>query len=86
MGLDSIDLLMRIEKEFGIEFKTAEAEKMVTVGMMHDAVWDRIRNTGEYKKEKMIKLVNQVISDQIGVDLEEITPEKYFVKDLGIDR
>ncbi|HEV7781785.1 MAG TPA: hypothetical protein VGO58_11005 [Chitinophagaceae bacterium] len=30
-------------------------------------------------------MINQVIVDKIGVDLEEITPEKSFTDDLGVD-
>ena len=80
-----MELIWRIEKEFGIRIPDAEAEKMLTVGQMHEFVWSRIEHTGEMNKEEMNQHINKVISDQVGVDLEEVTPEKRFVKDLGID-
>lgn len=36
-------------------------------------------------KQEIISLINQVIVDKIGVDMEELTPEKSFTDDLGVD-
>ena len=38
MGLDSVELLVEIEKYFGIQVPNAEAEKIVTIQKMVDAV------------------------------------------------
>ncbi len=36
-------------------------------------------------RNEVISVINQIISDKIGVDLDEITPEKSFTDDLGVD-
>lgn len=42
MGLDSVELVMDVEKTFGIEIPDSEAEKIFTVGDLHEAVWRRV--------------------------------------------
>jgi len=44
MGLDSVELLVEVEKTFDIEIPDAEAEKIATVGDFYEAVWDKIKD------------------------------------------
>ncbi len=44
-GLDSVELLMAIEEEFGIDIPDKHAEGIVTVGMMYDYLKARISET-----------------------------------------
>ncbi len=44
MGLDSVEILVKVEKTFGIDIPNLEAEKIATVGDFHDAVWRHITN------------------------------------------
>lgn len=46
MGLDSVEILMKIEDTFGIKIPGREAEKIITVGDFHAAVWKHI--AGKY--------------------------------------
>lgn len=39
MGLDSVELLMEVEIAFNIRIPDEEAEKIITVGDFHNAVW-----------------------------------------------
>ena len=39
MGMDSIEILMKVEDTFGIKIPDREAEQILTVGDFHDAVW-----------------------------------------------
>jgi acyl carrier protein len=43
MGLDSIELVMDIEKKFDIRIPDEEAEKITTVGKMYDVVWGHLQ-------------------------------------------
>jgi acyl carrier protein len=47
MGLDGIELLMEIEKYFGIEIPDAEAEKLDTIQLMVDSVAGHLNITNE---------------------------------------
>ena len=46
MGLDSVELVMKVEKTFGINIPDQEAEKIATVGDMYNAVWQHLE--GKY--------------------------------------
>jgi acyl carrier protein len=46
MGLDAIELILRIEDEFAIEITDEEAEKIATVGNLHDLVISKLAMDG----------------------------------------
>lgn len=58
IGLDSVEILMKVEDTFGIKIPDQEAEKIITVGNFHDAVWrhlsgkqsDKCKSQGLYYK------------------------------------
>jgi acyl carrier protein len=43
MGLDSVEMLVNVEKAFGITIANFEAEKIVTVGDIHTIVWRNVQ-------------------------------------------
>jgi hypothetical protein len=49
MGLDSVEILMKVEKTFGIIIPDREAEKIITVGDFHDSVWRHLE--GKYSEK-----------------------------------
>jgi hypothetical protein len=76
MGLDSVDLLMRIENGFGIEIKGSEAEQITTVGKMYDAVWERLENKRSESclTQPIFYRLRKAFVEQLGVRHEEFTP------------
>ena len=40
MGLDSVELIVEVERSFGISFSDEEAQNAVTVGGLYDLVWE----------------------------------------------
>ena len=44
MGLDSVELIMEFEKAFEIRIPDQEAEKLRTVGEVHNYIWNRLDN------------------------------------------
>ena len=44
MGLDSVEILVEVEKTLGIEISNAEASKIYTVGDFHESAWKHIQN------------------------------------------
>ena len=44
-----------------------------------------LSSKNKFNKQEIIAVINQVIVDKIGVDMEEISPEKSFTDDLGVD-
>jgi acyl carrier protein len=77
MGLDSVELVMEIEKKFDISIPDQEAEKITTVGKMYDAVWQHLE--GKYSK----KCNSQILFYRLRKSAEEIFnfPKKQFLLD-----
>lgn len=44
MGLDSVEILMKVEETFAIKIPDQEAEKIITVGDFHNSVWRHLSN------------------------------------------
>ena len=87
MGLDSVEIVMKIEDGFGIRMLKSEVETIATVGDLHNAVWQHLsaRYSNQINRNEMEIVINKIISDIAGLELEEITPEKKIADDLGID-
>ncbi|MFN3488739.1 MAG: hypothetical protein ACK4YV_06385 [Emticicia sp.] len=49
MGLDSVELLVKIEKTFGISISDYEAEEIETVGELHNTVWGKLDHKNKEK-------------------------------------
>jgi acyl carrier protein len=47
MGLDTVELVMEVEDEFGMSIPDADAELIQTVGQLHAYVCQRLRPRGE---------------------------------------
>ena len=92
MGLDTVDLVVTIEKTFHISIPNPEAAQIVTVGNIHDCVWKHLSAKPAYlQREKLItrkeieQAINELIANFAGIELHEITPEKSITNDLGLD-
>ncbi len=82
MGLDSVELIVIIEKKFGIIIGDNEAEKLTTVLNLYDIVKMK---TIDYTPYKIKAIINQILVDLVGVKLKDISPDKTLTSDLGID-
>lgn len=86
MGLDSVELVMEFEEQFGIDIPDADAEKLQTVGDVTDYVTTRLAAEGRPRaREDVLVLVMVITCDQCGTTLDELTESTSFVNDLGID-
>lgn len=89
MGLDSVDLLTKIEKRFKIQIPNHVAEKIVTVKDYHDIVWEFLftdeKEIKPYTREEMEIIINEIILDISGADKQIIVPSARLCDDLGID-
>lgn len=88
MGLDTVELLMTVEKHFGISIPDQEAENIITVGDFHEAVWQHLQR--DPAKAVMLRTeveatINTIIVDFAGLDPEDVSPEKSITNDLGLD-
>jgi acyl carrier protein len=81
MGLETIELVMEIEDEFGIQIPDEEAERLQTVGQLEQYV---VSKTSSDPRETQQK-VRKFIVDVSGCDPREIHDEAHLIYDLGMD-
>jgi acyl carrier protein len=86
MGLESVELVMALEEEFSIKIPDSEAAQLETPGHMLRYVVNALRSRGDQIDEHEAWIqIKEMIVEQLGVKPEQVTPEAYFVADLGVD-
>jgi len=82
MGLDSVELVMAIEEEFGIEIADADAAHMRTP---RDVIDHISRRCPGRERGTIAKRVREVIIEQLGIDEDIYREDADFIKDFDID-
>jgi acyl carrier protein len=83
MGLDVVDLVMRVEQEFGITIDDLDAAELGTVGQLHRYVLRKLdRGAGD---DGVRDRLTAIIAEHAGVARDRVTDEKSFVHDFGMD-
>jgi acyl carrier protein len=84
MGLDTVELVLAVERVFGIEISDEVAGKISTVGELHEYVVAELTRLGRpnLNPEITYDLLRNVICFQLGVKPEEVVPNARFVQDL----
>lgn len=85
MGLDTVYLVKRIEDHFGIRIPNAEAERIVTVQDLHDAVSRHLSPATNEADQMIHDDVYSIIADHSGFEVFELKPHLRIVDDLGLD-
>lgn len=75
MGLDSVEILMKVEKTFGISIPGKEAEKIITVGNFHDAVWRHLegKHSDKCKSQELFYKLRQSFFDTFNLSKNDLT-------------
>ena len=86
MGLDTVELVIRVEKEFAIDIPNADAAGLVTVGHLHGYIVEALRQPGRIESSASVyEQLRDIVCYQLGVKPEDVTPSARFVDDLGAD-
>ena len=92
MGMDTVELIVDIEKTFNIDIPNAEASSIATVKNLQDCTWKHVLEKSQtdlsyskYSREKVDVIINTLLADRSGLPLEDITPNKSITRDLGLD-
>ena len=87
MGLDTVELVMAVEEEFGLEIPNAAAAKMFTVGDMHAFLTAELKRRGHTNEDdgRIFGRLREIVCTQLGVKPELVVPAASFVEDLGAD-
>ncbi len=82
VGLDSVELVLEIERRFQIEIPDRELYKMTTVGEMHRWL-HRALDTTVWSEEAIWNELREIVYRHFDISPEEVRPETSFVDDLG---
>jgi len=86
MGLDTVELIMAVEDRFGIDISDQEAERLVTVGLLHQCVVDELTRRGSaVEPQRLYEELRALICEQLGVPPEQVVPGAHFIDDLRVD-
>lgn len=87
MGLDSVEIILTVEEEFGLEIPDAEAARMITVGDLQAFLVVELRRLGcpAANDDKIFERLRDIICRQLGLKPDAVIPAARFVKDLGVD-
>jgi acyl carrier protein len=86
MGLDTVKFVMQVEKTFAITIPDHEAEKMLTVGDMHDYVMRvTVADGRALDSDQVWDQITEILTEDYGVPRAKITRDAGFIRDLGLD-
>lgn len=90
MGLDSLELILAIEKKFDLEIPDADAREMITVGDMYDFVHRALVRRAQVTRgpdpdeERLWNDVLDIIVEEIGTERRRLVRGARFIGDLGV--
>lgn len=86
MGLNTVELVMGIEEEFGIKITDGEAGICQLVADLHQLILRKLTERGETPDSAAVYLkMQEIIVEQLGVRPDEVYPAASFIEDLGAD-
>ena len=76
MGLDSVEILVNVENAFGITISNYEAEKISTVGDIHNVVWRSVqgRQSMRCRSQQLFYRLRYSLINRYKVPSEVIEP------------
>ena len=87
MGLDTVELVMAVEKRFAIEIPDEIAATLETVGLLHSFVEFQLqrRSLLPICRNSVFSELQGIICEQTGIEPSRVVPDARFVKDLHLD-
>jgi acyl carrier protein len=86
MGLDTVELVMAIEEEFGISIPDDVAPNLVRLGDLQAFAVRALRARGESVDPSVAwERVKAVVRSDFGIREKYLVPEAHIVHDLGLD-
>ena len=78
MGMDSVEMVIAIEEEFGIDIPDQEAEQIVTVGGLFDYLRKALKSTppAQCITQKMFYRVRRALVDNYAIEKASITLDR----------
>lgn len=85
MGLDLVEMVMRIEEEFEIKIPDEAAVKMVTPRTVIDYLMAQPKINEKRSRAYVAAAVWSIIEDEAAIVREEHNDDSRFIEDMGMD-
>ncbi|HQX55417.1 MAG TPA: phosphopantetheine-binding protein [Pyrinomonadaceae bacterium] len=85
MGLELVELVMRIEEEFDIAIPNEAAEKMTTPRKVIDYVASQPNVSKQWSRGYVEVTIWLSIEDELGIKREDFNDDSLFIQDMGAD-
>ena len=78
MGLDTVEILIAVERTFDIRVPDRDAERIITVRDLTDYVFERVRHseTAVCRSQRTFYRLRSAIALDLGVDPQESAPAR----------
>ncbi len=87
MGLDTVEIVLWAENEFGVEMPDQEITNIYTVGEFATYIANKVNETKgtSFDYADILPKLLEVLESDYGVDKDKVTLNSRFVQDLGFD-
>ncbi|HET6762104.1 MAG TPA: hypothetical protein VFH27_00495 [Longimicrobiaceae bacterium] len=85
MGLDSVGLILDVEREFGIEIPDAEAAGIETPALLHACILRHLPAAVAAEPADVWDRLVHIFVEEHGIPRERVHPDAEIVRVLGID-
>jgi hypothetical protein len=86
MGLDTVEFVIELEKEFGVVIPDEEASVITTVGELALLIVRLLRVQGRrMATDEVIRKMTEILHDRYRVPRESVLWDARIVKDLGLE-
>ena len=83
MGLELVEMVIRIEEEFDIRISDEDAVRLTTPGQLIDYLMARPELSGKRSRDAIAESVWQRAEQEIGIDRKDFTEDSRFIEDMG---
>ena len=84
-GLDLVEIVIRVEKEFDIKVSDEDAASITTTGQLIDYLMARSELAGLRSRGSVAEQVWQIVEDELGIDRNDFNEDSRFIEDMGVD-
>ena len=85
MGLDLVEMVIRVEEEFDIQFPDEDASKITTPKELIDYLMSRPEVSEKWSRDYVNLSVWMIIEDELGINKENFNDDSRFIEDMGAD-
>jgi acyl carrier protein len=92
VGLDSVQIILTVEEQFGIKISDAEAERLIRVSDLHRCIAKKLQGRASvgdagrgWSDEEILEEIRRIVAEEIGLPRERITWDARLHADLDID-